>query len=524
MTVEQIRPYAGRDRRQRHAPGIERPSGQAFTIIGAVLLIGGLLLPMALARVLPANDVQLDFILTRVLASILLATAGLMSLIRWRMTGEAMLALAGVAMILYATLGALPALLRLALPVGYVGIVRAVNGILVLALLAAALRVSPVSSRVRPKWVLAGGLATSLIAYLVIYRFAMSAMAAKSHLPVDVSVGLTAGWLIAGASAFALGARRAQARLSWLGLTLTAMAFAEAAQAAAAAHTNEWLLASGALRLIAGAVWSFSAAHDLFAVLADQGQNVVHLNDRLNIATARLDAAQARDEERRHDARAALCAVQSAIATLTTYYERLESDTRSGLERAVDSELGRLRHLLDNARSPDFEFFDLASAIEPVITAERTQGMRIDLQLGSFCWVHGRAADTATVVQALLENARRHAPGSPVVIRISRVGAAVVLAVEDRGPGIPIHERHRVFERGVRGIDAKLTPGSGLGLFIAAQLMHDQFGDIAVKDGLDGGACFLLTFAPVGGRGSEPRRELVAASDGQPLTTKLRPA
>ena len=515
--------YAGRDRRHRHATTVQRPTGPAFTVVGAALIVGGLIVPLALARVISTNDVQVNFIVVRVLASLLLGAAGLMSLIRWRMTGEAVLAILGAAMILYATLGALPALLRLALPVGYVGLVRSVNGTVVLALIAAALMAPPVSSRLRPHWVLSAGFGVSLLAYLAIYHYAMSvADSAGDRLPVYLGVVLTGGWLSAGAAALVIGARRAQPRLSWLGLTLSTLAFAEAAQCAAAVHTNGWLLASGSLRLIAGGVWFFSSAHDLFAVLADQGQSVMSLSDRLNVATARLDAAEARDEERRHDARAALCAVQSAIATLNTYYERLEHDTRNGLERAVESELDRLRHLLDNTRPSDFVFFDLASAIEPVITAQRTQGMKIDLQLGSFCWVHGRPADTATVTQTLLENARRHAPGSPVTVRISRVGGAVTLAVEDRGPGVPAQEQAGIFERGVRGAAATDTPGSGLGLFIAQQLMRDQHGEIAVRDALDGGACFVVTFAP-GSSLDLPAQQTVAATT-RPALTHLRPA
>jgi signal transduction histidine kinase len=329
-------------------------------------------------------------------------------------------------------------------------------------------------------------------------------------------MALTAAWLTLGATAFVLSRLRQQARLSWLGLALIALAFSEAVLAASFSHPGSWLVASGSLRVLGGAVCCFAAARELLVVMADQGESLLRLDDRLNHAMARLDAAHARDEERTHDARAALCAVQSAISTLTGFYERLETETRAQLEQAVESELTRLRRLLDDSGSSDFEYFDLASAIEAVITAYRSYGMTIDLQASSFCWVHGRSADTATVVQSLLENARRHAPGSPVVVRISRVDRDVVLAVEDHGPGVPVVERDTIFQRGVRGQRAQRTPGTGLGLFIAARLMHDQLGDITVRDGLDGGACFMLTFAPAPQRVSYALDDVVA-----PQATRL---
>lgn len=489
--------YAGMDRRQRPLAALGPPSGQVFTVVSASLLIGGLAVPFALGHVTALTTSQMTFVMFRVVAALLLLAAGLMNLIRWRMTGEAALALTGSAVVLYGTLGVLPPLLRSMLPAGHLSVLRLANATLVIALLAYAMRCPQVSSRVRPSHILVSGLALTAAVLVALDRHLVPAsVLTNARFPAYAATALTAAWLLLGAAAFALGRRREQARLSWLGLTVIALAFSESALAASFSHPGSWLVASGSLRTLAGAVWCFAAGRELLVVMADQGESLLRLDDRLNHAMARLDAAQARDEERSHDARAALCAVQSAISTLTGFYERLETETRSQLEQAVESELMRLRRLLDDPGTSDFEFFDLASAIQPVITSYRSLGMSIDLQSGSFCWVHGRPADTATVVQTLLENARRHAPGSPVTVRTSRVDGGVVLAVEDRGPGVPVVERTAIFNRGVRGQRAQRSPGSGLGLFIASRLMHEQLGDITVRDGLDGGACFMLTFAP----------------------------
>jgi signal transduction histidine kinase len=516
--------YAGLDRRHRPLSHAGPPTGQTFTIVSAALLIGGLAVPFVLGHVTALSTSQLSFVVLRVVAALLLLAAGLMNLIRWRMTGEAALALIGTAVVLYGALGVLPALLRSTLPPGHLSVLRLAHAVLVMTLLAWAMWTPQVSSRVRPAHLISLGCCLSAAVLVMLGRHLVpAAMLTNARFPARVAMALTAVWLTLGATAFVLSRLRQQARLSWLGLALISLAFSEAVLAAAFSHPGSWLVASGSLRALAGAVCCFAAARELLVVMADQGESLLRLDDRLNSAMARLDAAHARDEERTHDARAALCAVQSAISTLTGFYERLETETRAQLEQAVESELTRLRRLLDDPGNSDFEYFELASAIQPVITAYRSYGMSIDVQASSFCWVNGRPADTATVVQSLLENARRHAPGSPVIVRISRVDGAVVLAVEDQGPGVPLVERDTIFNRGMRGQRARHTPGTGLGLFIAARLMHDQLGDIALRDGLDGGACFTLTFAIASQRVSHAVDDMVPAQTPR-LVARLDPA
>ena len=491
------RPYTGPDRRQRAVACLRPPTGQTLTIVAATALVGGLAIPLVLAHGMSADSTLTTFVIVRVIASMLITSAGVMSLVRWRMTGEATLAMTGSAGVLFGTVGVIPALLRISHPGSFIPYARAVNSLLVLFILTCALVAPAVTASIRPARLIGLGLLTTLLADSLLIRYAGQTRVAFLHggLPSDLSIAVTVLWTLFASASFVRGRVLQQPRWVWLGLVGIAAAFAEAARAASYADLRRWLLASAFLLATAGATWCLASGQELLAVLADQGDSLLSLNDRLSAVSERLDESKARDEERVHDARAALCAVQAAISTMTRYYERLEEESRSGLERAVDSELGRLRHLLDNVAADDFEYFDLATAIRPVVMAQRTHGMQIDLQVGSFCWVRGRSADTATVVQTLLENARRYAPGSPVVVRISRVEGRVVLAVEDEGPGVPLEERERIFSRGARGSAGRDVAGSGLGLFIAARLMNDQLGEIGIRDGATGGATFVLTFA-----------------------------
>jgi signal transduction histidine kinase len=95
------------------------------------------------------------------------------------------------------------------------------------------------------------------------------------------------------------------------------------------------------------------------------------------------------------------------------------------------------------------------------------------------------------VLHNLLQNARRYAGGN-VTIGAHLQDECVVLRVEDDGPGIPPDERQTIFSRGLRGITAGTEPGSGLGLYISAKLMHAQGGELTVEDSASGGACFVV--------------------------------
>jgi signal transduction histidine kinase len=73
-------------------------------------------------------------------------------------------------------------------------------------------------------------------------------------------------------------------------------------------------------------------------------------------------------------------------------------------------------------------------------------------------------------------------------------GGAVVLRVEDRGPGIPRDERERVFQPFYRGPAAErnATPGSGLGLSLVRHVVRAHGGRVHVEGGEAGGAAVVL--------------------------------
>jgi signal transduction histidine kinase len=86
------------------------------------------------------------------------------------------------------------------------------------------------------------------------------------------------------------------------------------------------------------------------------------------------------------------------------------------------------------------------------------------------------------VVLNLLDNAARHSPaGGTVLIRVRGEVDGLQVEVCDEGPGIPVGERHLVFERFTRG-ERATGGGTGLGLAIARWVVNLHGGAISVDD------------------------------------------
>lgn len=91
----------------------------------------------------------------------------------------------------------------------------------------------------------------------------------------------------------------------------------------------------------------------------------------------------------------------------------------------------------------------------------------------------------------LVGNALRYTPaGGKVDLWCGRVDDAVVLRVDDDGPGIVPAERERVFDRFYRTDDASTGPhgehGSGLGLAIVRRIAERHHASVALLDGPSG--------------------------------------
>jgi signal transduction histidine kinase len=111
--------------------------------------------------------------------------------------------------------------------------------------------------------------------------------------------------------------------------------------------------------------------------------------------------------------------------------------------------------------------------------------------------VLGDADRLQRVLRNLLDNALRHTPGGGLIRVEAEVSdSSVTVSVADSGPGIPLAERERVFDRSYRGLGGEAQgearretgAGAGLGLAIARGLVQAHHGHIWAESSTLGGA------------------------------------
>jgi signal transduction histidine kinase len=198
-----------------------------------------------------------------------------------------------------------------------------------------------------------------------------------------------------------------------------------------------------------------------------------------------------------HELRTPVAALQASVETLLR--EQPERPERDRLEAAVarDSErLGRLvNDLLGLARleaHPTRALVDLATIVRPLVEDARARapGATVTLKSDNDPTVRGDPDALERVLRNLIDNALAAIqPTGRVDVHLQRLNGYVHAGVADDGPGVPEHERQRIFERFVRLDPSK--PGHGLGLAIARRIAHQHNGDLTC-DPTPNGASFTL--------------------------------
>lgn len=191
--------------------------------------------------------------------------------------------------------------------------------------------------------------------------------------------------------------------------------------------------------------------------------------------------------ERAPDAAArtlALAELREGIARATHLVEQLLGLSRQGpdalppRERLVLAELAA-EVVADHASLAEARGIDLGMTAAD--TALRLDGEREGLRL---------------LLANLIGNALRYTPqGGRVDVAVHAAGGGACIEVVDNGPGIPPHERERVFDRFYRRAGQE-QPGSGLGLSIVRAVAERHGAQVRLLDAPGGGLLVQVVFAP----------------------------
>lgn len=240
----------------------------------------------------------------------------------------------------------------------------------------------------------------------------------------------------------------------------------------------------------------------LATVVLDNAGMLDRLADEEELRSTLLAAAA-------HDLRSPLAITAGVVETLGTHHD-LDGAVR---ERLLDSasratrRAGRLVHdliVLEQQHLGAVEEVpcaDLEEVVARVLEAlEEQENARCRLEVrDGVPPVAMSPVLLERVVDNLVGNAIKHtSDGGAVVVRIrSSGGSRAVLAVEDRGPGVPPEQRERLLAPFTQAVAN--SSGFGLGLHIAAEFVRRAGGELVISDRRGGpGASFQVHLPTVG--------------------------
>jgi signal transduction histidine kinase len=234
------------------------------------------------------------------------------------------------------------------------------------------------------------------------------------------------------------------------------------------------------------------------------GDEVSRLAQTMNAMLDRLEGASTRQRQFVSDASHEL---RSPVATIRAQLEVALANPSSAdwpsVARRVLGEEARLETLVSDLlllASTD-EQRELPGAVDVDLAeltrdeAVRTRRVPAVVEGGASngsgsCHVVGRSDQLVRVVANLLDNACRHASSS-VHVSVTQTDGRVSLIVDDDGPGIPLEDRDRVFERFTRLDPSRVRSeqgSAGLGLALVRAVVERHHGTVRVADAPTGGA------------------------------------
>jgi two-component system, OmpR family, sensor kinase len=201
--------------------------------------------------------------------------------------------------------------------------------------------------------------------------------------------------------------------------------------------------------------------------------------------------------------------LRTPLTSILTNLELLEADL-SGEDREIAGAAlrssQRMRRLVadllllaraDAGRQTPHEPVNLGSVVREAAAEVAPTALDHDLAVDADEFgltVDGSEDELHRLAVNLIGNAVSHTPaGTAVRAGVHRDGAAVVLTVEDDGPGVPPELRDRIFDRFVRGDgDSGSRSGSGLGLAIVKAVADSHGGSVHLESPASGGARFVV--------------------------------
>jgi len=221
-----------------------------------------------------------------------------------------------------------------------------------------------------------------------------------------------------------------------------------------------------------------------------------------------------------HDLRTPLAAITGATSTLLEQGLGLDAKTHRELSQVAYEEAQRLNRLVGNL----LDMTRLESGGLKVEKEWQTLEEAVGVALRQIDRQHSNHSITVhlppdlpfvpmdsvlieQVLVNLLENAIKYTPAdTPIELNAASTAAAITVQVTDRGPGIPLGNEEKIFDKFFRAFP-NVSGGVGLGLTICKGIVEAHGGSIQAKNQPEGGAVFSFTL-PLEGKQPEMKDEV----------------
>jgi two-component system sensor histidine kinase SenX3 len=208
-----------------------------------------------------------------------------------------------------------------------------------------------------------------------------------------------------------------------------------------------------------------------------------------------------------HELKSPVAALGLLAETLATEYDpaiarrlaqRMVGDAMR-LARIIDDllELSRVEAEQTPVREPVPVHLVIAEAVEQVRPVAERRGVDVLVaEARRTLTVMGDRRQISSAIFNLLDNAVKYSEGGSSVdvrVAVSDSDDEVCIGVRDQGPGIPVRDHERVFERFYR-VDRGRSevPGTGLGLAIVRHVAENLGGDVRLESREGEGSTFTL--------------------------------
>jgi signal transduction histidine kinase len=190
-------------------------------------------------------------------------------------------------------------------------------------------------------------------------------------------------------------------------------------------------------------------------------------------------------------------ALKTPLAVLAHEAEVADGAGQGELAAVMRQQIERMRRQMDyhlaharaaaSGAAPGARCAVLASAeglARTLLRLHADRGLTIQVDVDPAHTVRSEPEDLDEMLGNLLDNACKWAR-SQITIASSSSGTAIVITVDDDGPGLEASMREAVLRRGVRADEA--APGSGLGLAIVRDLAELYGGSVSLTGSRPGG-------------------------------------